>query len=149
MGEDQAKAIVLETCKSPLQMDIAQMKRGLEYWGFEIKEYELLSDGKPGVLQEYMVWLDCHYGIELARTNIANWLTGLKDFPWIGRWDYVVNYAKMGGLVVQRADFTVVVTRYSGGVFNVHGVDVKMPWPNRRRELIDETKWQRPYLYGQ
>jgi hypothetical protein len=146
LDRDQVKAIVLDTCKSPLEMDIAQMQRSLEKWGFKVEEFELLNEPSPGALKEHMVWLTCNYGIELARTNIENWLTGLKDFPWIGRWDFVVKYARFhrhGPVSDPRGDFTVAVTRFSGGVFNVHGVRAKMPWPDRKREIVDETKWQR------
>lgn len=157
---DQIKSAVLETCRSPIEMDIAQMRRGLEKWGFKITEYERLTDDRDRhVLQEYMVWIDSSYGIELARTNIGNWLQEMPTFPWIGRWDFVVKYSHVkkfkgdGGNLSDfslrvECDFTVRVRRWSGGLFNVHGVAVKVPWADRRREIMKSTAWQRPLIYG-
>lgn len=146
---DQVKSIVLDTCKSPIQMDIAEMRRGLEKWGFKIDDFELLNDDKPGVLKEHMVWLSGHTGIEAAKANITNWLMELKEFPWIGRWDFVVKYVRFhrhGEAYDPSGDFTVAVTRYTGGIFNIHGLPIRTLWPDRRRELVDDTKWQRPYI---
>jgi hypothetical protein len=142
LDEDAAKAIVLETCKSALEMDIAQMKRGLEKWGFRIKDFERLTDPYPypPTLQEYMVWVECHYAWDLAKTNFSNWLQGLPDFPWVGKWDFVVNAQVMN---MATREFTVRVTRFLGYVHSLHGLPIRVPWPDRRREIIDTTRWQR------
>jgi hypothetical protein len=145
LDADQAKAAVLDTCKSPLEMDIAEMSRGLEKWGFKIKEFERLSEPNPRVLQEYIVWIDSHYGIELAKTNMANWLQNIPEFPWLGKWDFVVNYAKMN---FAGNEFTVRVTRYTDPFYRLHGLNIKVPWPEySRRELLKATTWQRPLIH--
>lgn len=118
MTTDEAKAIVLDTCKSPMDMDIAEMRPGLEMRGFTISDFERLT--APHVFQQYLVWVDCPHGYELAKKHFENWLMSLSDFPWIGKWDYIITGA-----------FTVRVTRYQGH-YGISPWVGKLPWPEQR-----------------
>jgi hypothetical protein len=144
---DEAKAIVLDTCKSPLEMDIAQMRRGLAQQGFSIIEFERLTDPDPHTLQQYMVWIEsANMELQQAKTGMAAWLQGMPEFPWVGKWDFVVKYARMN---MAYSEFTVRITRYSTAIYQMHGLNIRIPWPERsRRELLNTTAWQRPLIYG-
>lgn len=143
MTADEAKAIVLDTCKSPLDMDIAQMRLGLEKWGFTISDFERFSAPDAETFQTYMVWIESgNMGIEQARTNMANWLKGMPEFPWVGHWDFVVKYAQMN---MAYSEFTVRITRFTSAIYQMHGLNIRIPWPQRsRREIANTTAWQRP-----
>lgn len=132
MNIDEAKAIVLDTCKSTLEMDIAQMRPGLEKRGFTISDFERLD---PHTFQQYLVWVDCPHGYELAKKNFESWLMSLSDFPWVGKWDFIIIGA-----------FTVRVTRSPDHVYGVSPWVGKLPWPEHCNETIEAAKWQRPLI---
>ena len=55
-------------------------------------------------------------------------------------YDFVVNAQVMN---MATREFTVRVTRFLGYVHSLHGLPIRVPWPDRRREVIAETRWQR------
>jgi hypothetical protein len=133
---DEAKDFTLETCKTPMQMDIAEMTRGLEKWGFKITDFERLSDmAQTDVLQEYMVWLECNYGAELMKQNVINWLEGLPDWPWLGHWCFVVKFHISNQ---PRAEWTFEIVRWSQGGWSTRKTDAVPKWPDQftRRKKI-------------
>jgi hypothetical protein len=125
---DAAKDVVIDTCKSSLEMDIAEMlKSGLGRGfkgGFKVEEFERLSEPDPAMLQHYLVTLDCHYWIELAQKHVLEWLEELPDWPWQGHWTFVVHLIPQAN-----AEWSFQVVRYSTGVWHIKNSDAKPKWP--------------------
>lgn len=127
VDRDKAKDILIDTCKTPLQMDLAQMTRSLEKWGFKVVDYERLTDPDPAILQHFMVWLECDYGAALMKQNVVNWLEGLPDFPWRGHWCFVVKYAIMNQ---PRGEWTFEVVKWNQGGWSTRKTDAIPKWPD-------------------
>lgn len=134
MTVDEAKDFVLETCKTAMKIDLAEMnRRGLEKWGFRIVDYERLSDPDPTILQEFMVWLECSYGAELMKQNVINWLEGMPDWPWLGHWCFVVKYHIPNQ---PPHEWTFEIVRWAAGGWSTRKTDAVPKWPDafsRRR----------------
>jgi hypothetical protein len=128
LTKDEAKDLIIDTCKTAVQMEIAHMQRTLELWGFKIEDFELCNDPSEGVLPLYVVWLDSRYGIDLARANIQNWLERLPRFHWLGAWEFVVKYCKFPGQ--PQAEFTFTVSKYLNDFWSLRGLHGFRPkWP--------------------
>ena len=128
MTTEEAKDLVLDPCKTPMQMDLQGMASTGLCPAFRITDYERLTDPEDrGVLQQYLVWLECDYGITLAQYNIRVWLERLEDWPWVGHWAFVVRYN------VERqpkAEWDFEIIRFLGGMTRVRKVEAKAKWIN-------------------
>jgi hypothetical protein len=132
MTTDEAKDILIETCQSPMQMDMAQMTPSLEKWGFKITDYERMSDSTE-VLQQYMVWLECSYGVELMKRNVIVWLEGLKEWPWTGQWTFVVDFYIPN---MPKGEWTFEIVKFNEGGWSVRKTDACPKWPT------GDIKWR-------
>jgi hypothetical protein len=131
MDIEETKKFVADTCKTPFQMDLHGIRMGLLKWGFKIVDDEVLSD--PDELEQlplYLVWVECDYGIDLARTNLQNWLHDLREFPWVGSWTFVVKFWNKPGEI---KEFEFRVTKYLGNVWKISGLSCAQPrWPTTK-----------------
>lgn len=130
MTKDEAKDLILDTCKTSMQMDLHEMGRGLEKWGFRVVDYERLSDPDPATLQEFMVWLECSYGVELMKRNVINWLEGMSRWPWVGHWCFVTKYHIPNQ---PNAEWTFEIVKFLQGGWSVRKTDAVPKWPDGLR----------------
>lgn len=136
MNVDEIKDFTLETCRTPMQMDLHQMSKGLEKWGFKIEDWDNLSPELPGAMPIYLVWLDCSYGLDLCKTNLNNWVDECQ-FPWLGSWTFVVRFCVTPDK--PKMEFQFTCERYLNGVWVVKNLKGSSPrLPQRRADTMPQ-----------
>jgi hypothetical protein len=118
MNPDDIKDFAVETCQSAFDMDIREIVGPLEKWGFKIVDSDNMTDPRAK-LPCYMLWLECDYGLELAKENLNNWIKELRKDVMLGKWHFVVKYWKRPGLA---NEFPFDVCRLDNGVSRVRNL---------------------------
>lgn len=119
MNGDDIKDFAVETCQSACDMDIREISGALEKWGFKIVDCDNMTSPCPGAIACYMIWLECDYGLPLAKENLDNWFKELPKDVLIGTWHFVVKYWKRPGVAME---FPFDVKRYPNGTSRIRNL---------------------------